>query len=254
MIEAAGDPGRLGRLAGRALVGGLCVAASVAILAVLTGSFDDTDWRVVGASLGFSVLTSTAAAGAALRLREHEWARAVGTLTVAASVAALGLLFVALWFDDSESEGLWRAFGVAGLLALWTSHASLVLRALRPTDPPAVRRLTGVSIVTLGIDTWAGELALLGVLDDYDEGLARLLAALLVISLLSSALPPIVRRVRRSSPAVAAPSPSRGLAEELAEAVERLQAMDLPPQARVEIDRLRRLARESATRALRSGP
>ena len=57
-----------GSRAGRSSAG-LCLAALVAVGALLTGSFDDTDWRVVATSLGFSVFTSTTAAGAALRLR-----------------------------------------------------------------------------------------------------------------------------------------------------------------------------------------
>ena len=60
-------PMDLRRLVSRALVGGLCVSGAVAVIALLSGSFDEIHWRVVGTSLGFSIFTCTAAAGVSLR-------------------------------------------------------------------------------------------------------------------------------------------------------------------------------------------
>ena len=48
---------------------------------------------------------------------------------------AFALLTLAIWFDDSGSEFLWRAWGVVAITALWASHWSLVLRARRPRTP-----------------------------------------------------------------------------------------------------------------------
>ena len=67
------DVADLRRVAGWALVGGLCVSAAVAIVALVTDAWTDLSWKVVGTSLGLSVFTCTAAAGAALRLREAAW-------------------------------------------------------------------------------------------------------------------------------------------------------------------------------------
>jgi hypothetical protein len=254
LMSSAGDPTDLRRLAGWALVGGLCVAAAVAIMALLSGSFDDTDWRVVGTSLGFSVFTSTGAAGLALRLRDATWAWALGTTSAAASAIAFVLLVSALWSDGSE--GLWRAFGTVGLLALWSAHASLVLRSGRRTDSATIRSLCAVSIATLGIDATVGALAIAGALDDTDvESTGRVLATLVVIGLLSTALPPILRRMRpgaRVAPAPPAatafgapPSTRNGLAQGVAEVADRLGAMNLPPDARAEVARLRELVRHA---------
>src|ERR687896_1662143 len=128
----------LRRLVSRALVAGLCASALVAIVALLSGSFEDTHWRVIGSSLGFSVFTCTAAAGAALRTRSHTGLRALGTATITASLSALVLLFGALWADD-DVDWLWRGFGIARLPALWASHPSLILRAPRAGDSPPLR-------------------------------------------------------------------------------------------------------------------
>jgi hypothetical protein len=238
-MNSAGDPATLRIAAGWAFVAGLCVAALVAIVALLNGSFDDDDLRVVGTSLGFSVFSSTGAAGSSLRKRTDTWRWGFGSATMASAVAAFGLLLLVLWGDGS-----WRAFGVAGLIALWSGHAALVLGALRPGDSPLIRMLAGVAVVTLGVDAGVGVLALVGSLDDTDvDGVGQLLAALLVVALLATALPPVLRRLqgvgepRRRS--------RNGLADGVADVADRLGAMDLPPQARAEIARLRELVREA---------
>ena len=233
----------LRRLAGKALVGGLCVSGAVAVVALLSGSFEEIHWRVVGTSLGFSIFTCTAAAGAALRTRSHDGLRTLGLATVAASLASLVTLFAALWIDDVD--WLWQAFGVAGLAALWTSHASLMLGALRPADSPAVRRLSQVSAFTLGIETIAGVAAILGA--DVGEGV-NVLAALIVVTVLSTVLAPLLRRMQSTTtPSAAATAVGRGsgFAAEVAESAQRLAMMDLPDPARAEVDHLRRLARDA---------
>lgn len=244
------DVAVLRRVAGWALVAGLCVSAAVAIVALLTDAWTDLSWKVVGTSLGFSVFTCTAAAGAALRVREAGWARALGAATIGSSAAALVTLVAALWLEGPDWT--WRAWGVAALASLWTSHASLMLRALRSDDSTGVAWLTGVSVVTLGIDTSIGMVAVVGALEDVDsEPIERALSVLLVITLLSTALPPILRRLQRreettpGAAAFGAPRRVGGLAGEVAEVAARLEAMDLPPRARAEVDRLRRLARNA---------
>jgi hypothetical protein len=260
VMHADQDLTRLRRRAGWALVAGLCLAAAVAIVALIAGSFDDTEARVVGTSLGFSVFSSTAAAGAALRLRAAPWAWALGTATAAVSLASFVLLAAGLWIDDGDRDELWTAFGIAGLGALWTAHASLVLRPLRPGDARPIRWLTATAIASLGIDSAVGMLALLGALDDVDsEAFGRALAVLVVIALLSTALIPLLRRLSRPAAPAGPPAPAAAaaaafgapprhraagsLADEIAEVAERLARMPLPPEARAEVARLRALAR-----------
>jgi hypothetical protein len=242
-------------LAGRAVVCALCVAAAVALLALMTGSFDDTDWQVVATSLGFGVFSCTAAAGASLRLRGVPWAQALGLAAVATSLAAFGLLLAGVW-TGIDGDVLWRSWGVAALAALWTSHASLVLRPLRPSDSTAVRSLSAGSVVALGIDTSVGAAAVLGVIDDAPtEPLDRLLAAMVIITLLSTALVPILRRLARNT-GVAVPAsqaaasfgspsairPLTDLSSEIAAVAARLDALPATPELRSEVARLRELA------------
>ena len=66
----------------RALIGGLCVAAVAAIVALLQGDFGDTHARIVGTSLGDSFFCGLGAAGDALRTQAR------GTLATAGAVAS----------------------------------------------------------------------------------------------------------------------------------------------------------------------
>jgi len=85
----------------------------------------------------------------------------------------------------------------------------------------------------------------IGALDDTNvEGVGQALAALLVIALLATALPPVLRRLQGAR--VPQRSSRNGLADGVAEVAERLGAMDLPPQAHAEIARLRELVRDEA--------
>jgi hypothetical protein len=233
------------QVVGRAFVGGLCVSAAVAVLALLSGSFDEVHWRVIGTSLGFSVFTSTGEAGLALRVRSDARLRMLGSATAGVSLAALVFLVAALWIDESEQDWLWRGFGVAALAALWTSHASLMLGALRPTDSPAVRVLSQISAFTLGIETFAGVAAIVGM--DVGEGI-NVLAALIVVTVVTTVLAPLLRRMgSTTTPSTAATAVGRGngFAAEVAQSAQRLSTMDLPAPAQAEVDHLRRLARDA---------
>jgi hypothetical protein len=125
----------------RALIGGLCVAAGAAIVALLQGDFGDTHARIVGTSLGFSFFCGLGAAGDALRTQARGGLATAGAVASGLAAFAFALLTLAIWFDDSGSEFLWRAWGVVAITALWASHWSLVLRARRPADTSAVRTI-----------------------------------------------------------------------------------------------------------------
>ena len=150
----AGQRASVRRALSWALVGALCVAAITAIAAITTGDFDDTDWRVIGTSLGFAIFSATAASGASLRFRGSESLRILGSATMALSAVAFVLLLVAVWNDGADDA--WRWFGSAGLAALACSHLSLVSGALRGTDSAAVRSLSTASMGLGVIDAFFG--------------------------------------------------------------------------------------------------
>lgn len=244
------------------LVGALCIAALTAIVAVLSGDFDETDARVIGTSLGFAVFSATGASGATLRLRHSENLRTLGTAAVVLSGLAFLLLLLAMW-NDSGDDALWQWWGAATLATFAASHASLMAGAFRPEDSEAVR-LLGVSSIALAcVDSGIGILAIAEVFEDVDDSAGQLLAVLVILMILTTALTPIVRRLQRAAPAPSAPAaraaaapdpepagtpaPAAFAAEVIATA-DRIEALNADagnraPEIRREVQRLRELAR-----------
>ena len=177
-----------------ALVAGLSVAAAVAIVAILTGSFDRVDLRVVATSLGFSVFSVLGAAGAP----RHESGRrnALGMSTMATATLSYALLLVGVWIN--HGPGVWRSFGTFAVGTLAASHACLVLGNARATDSTMIRRLTAVSVVAASVDSVFGGLAIVGAIQHVGSDYLRLLAVLVIVMLLTTALPPLLRRLQRN--------------------------------------------------------
>lgn len=185
------------------LVGALCVAALTAIVAVVSGDFDETDARVVATSVAFGIYSATGASGATLRLRQNENLRTLGLATMIFSTAGFLLLLPAIW-GDWDNETLWRWWGAATLATFACSHASLMAGAVRPDDGPAVRVLGTASIALASLDSGIGILAIAGAFDEVEvESAAQGLAVLVILMLLTTALTPIVRRIQRPAPGAA---------------------------------------------------
>jgi hypothetical protein len=238
------------RAAGWALVAGLSIAAVTAITALLAGHFDETEWRVILSSLGFAMASAVAASGAGQRLRASGRLRNLGTATAALAGVAFVLLLAGLWTDDWGSEGIWRAFGCASILAIAGSHACVVLGARRRSDTDAVNLLVAGSLVLAGIDTFGGLLPVAGVIDEVGEAGAKFFGATLVLLLLTTLLQPLIRRLQPTRGAAAAPRRDalELLTEEVATIADRIDELARgpalrTPEIRREAERLRDLAR-----------
>ena len=229
-----------------ALVASLCVAALAAIGAIVSGGFGETDGRVIASSLFFAVFSATAAAGASLRFRGAPALRALGRATVVLSAAGFVVGLVALWNDGSEAA--WRWFGCITLAALACSHASRVTGARRASDSATIGALSRVSIALAAIDAGAGILAVSGVVDEVGDGFARILAVLVVLLLLTTVLPPVLRRFQQPTEPVTAGTATLPLAAEVLAAADRIEALSAgpgnrAPEIRRECERLRELGR-----------
>jgi hypothetical protein len=230
---------------GWTLVVCLCCAAVVAILALLSGSFDDTDWRLIGTSLSFAVYSALAASGAALRINEHPAALPLGVATAATAAIGFVLVLAVLWLED-PGDDLLRTWGVVTIAALVCSHAAIVLRGSRATDTRAISLLVVASIGLAALDGTVGSLTTAGAVDvDEDDPGARWMAVTVVLLLLTTGLPPILRRLSRTTGTL--PQAWGGTGESLAEAViaaaDRIERLDDPAAVRAECRRLRELAR-----------
>jgi peptidoglycan/LPS O-acetylase OafA/YrhL len=238
------------RALSRVLVVSLCLAAVIAVAAIMSGDFDDTDARVIATSLGFAVFSATAASGASVRHRQREALRALGAATVALSVVSFLFLVLALWGDGREEP--WRWLGCATLATLAGSHASLMSRFLQAMDTDAVRALGTASIAFGLVDAAFGIAAISGAIDEVTDGAGQLLAALVVLLVLTTALAPILRRMSRPREALIARSADlspQSLADHVMAAAARIEALTAGPASRApeirrECERLRELARQ----------
>jgi Ferritin-like domain len=183
----------LGRLVLRALAAGLSLAALIAVAAILTHSFDATDGRLIVTSLSFSFFTALGGAGVGARQMTGP-IRNLGSATLLAAGVSFVLLMMGLWSEAAEGE-FWRAWAILVLLTLAASHACLVLTSRRRSDPPLIVALTATSVVASSFDAMLGALAISGLADHVDGNFVRLLTVLVIVMLLTTVLPPILRRI-----------------------------------------------------------
>jgi hypothetical protein len=238
------DRQQIRRFAARALAGGLSLAALVAIAALLTGDLSDTDGKVILTSIGFALCSATGSSGAAARLRGLEL---LGGVTLVASVAAFVLLVAGLWTGDWGSEGIWRSFGCAGVVGLAGSHACVMLGARRRDDSEAVTRITAAALWLGAIDGFGAILPISGLVSDVDEVWGRVFGAALVLLVLASVLPPILRRAQPASVPASRNGGPDSLTAHVLEIADRIDVLNSDPgnrapEIRAEVDRLRKLA------------
>lgn len=183
----------------RVLAAGLCLAAAVAIWALIAGSFDETSLRVLLTGLAAALCTLGALAGAAA-LRLESRARLVGGVTIGLSQLALVLALALIWIPEAtDGEALIRALGISIALLLAGAHASLLLPRSSGVDTRAVRRLRQAAIVC----ATSSALLVGGVFAAADgpvaSGIWRLLGVLVVLAVLNTVLVPLARKLARDA-------------------------------------------------------
>ena len=167
----------------------LVAAALVALAAVLSGSFSDTDGRILG-TLG-ALLFCGGGALAGLALAERGPARPLGWIVVVLASASFILLTVAIWgIAEDAGDTSWKLatscalFLVAGLVA--TTGVLLTRR-------PALQRLAAVAGA---LATIAVSLTLVPLWRDDDPGstLAKAMGAAWILAALAYFLAPVLQR------------------------------------------------------------
>jgi hypothetical protein len=177
------------------LAAGLCLAAAVAIWALVVGRFDDTSVRVLLTGLIASLCTLGGLAGSTALSLERR-GRRLGEATIALSQVTFALALALIWIPDAtDGETLTRAIGVTSVLALAGAHASLLLSRLSGSDTRAVHRLSRAAIACAS----SAALLVSGVfvvsVGPVPSGIWRLVGALVVLAVLNTLLVPLVRKV-----------------------------------------------------------
>ncbi len=166
----------------------LVVAALISFVAILRGSFSDTDGRILG-TLG-SLLYCGAASLAALALVDRRVAPALGWAMVGLSAVTFALLVGAVWGWPGDEDTAWR---LAMSAALYLLAGLVATTALLLTARPALRRLAYAAGVLTAI---AVSLTLVPVWRDEGPGstLAKAMGVSWILAALAYLLAPVLQR------------------------------------------------------------
>jgi hypothetical protein len=172
----------------RAVVGALCITAAIAVGVVLSGSFDDTSWRILASTSAVSLFGLLAAPAGVLLERGHAvlLARTSATLTGASFVLTL----IVIWSNWSDDLG--KVWGILLTLAAAAAQAAAVESRRRDTDGTTTKRLVAASMLTGSVLAAMGVLAILT--EIADGGYYRLLGAVAIVDLLLIVLVAVLRR------------------------------------------------------------
>ena len=190
------------------LAAGLCLAAAVAIWALLTGSFDGTSVRILLTGLAAALCTVGGLAGStALGLTGPD--RRAGEMTIGLSQLSLLLALVLIWAPGAaDGVTLPRALGVTSALTLAGAHASLLLARRRPRDRRVVVALTHAAIACAISSALLVSGLFASSLVPVPAVVWRLLGVLVVLALLTTLLVPLARRITRDRGDAHEPGPA----------------------------------------------
>ena len=159
----------------------LCVAALVALLALLRGSFSDTDGRILLTLGALFLAGSTGIAGYALV--ERGTARWLGWAIVATAPLWFALLTAGIW-----SDSLGRDAGTA--LTLLVAELVLATNVLMLRD----RRFVPLVAVTAGALALTTALVLVAIWGEHGSAIARAIGAFAILTALGYFLTPVLQR------------------------------------------------------------
>ena len=173
------------------LVTALSVTALIAILAVLGGTFGETEWKVLATTGGFALASLFAMRGTILldqgRNRDLGWA------VVGLSALAFLLELKVVWLDEGDSEITWKALAITAGFAGALGQIATSLARRRPNDPPAVRPLgMAAGACALAVEAL---IAFAAIAEVDDGGYYRFLGAVFILDVLLVALEAVVRRL-----------------------------------------------------------
>jgi hypothetical protein len=151
------------RLLLRTIVTGLCATAAVAIVVLLSRSFDWLTGRILLTTTAISVCALLVVPAGALLDRDRRalLARSSALVTLGSFVLSVFLI----WIDD-RPVWLWKTWAVIGTLTLTAAQGCAVESRRRDSDSPLVNRLVTGSAVSGGILTGLGVLAILAEIQD----------------------------------------------------------------------------------------
>ena len=190
MQQGATPSGSVSRLLVGSLIASLCVAAAVAIGAIVADQeIDDTTARILGSVLALTVYSLTALPSNSVRARRADLTP-LGEFGLVSSVIGFGAALVAIWIAQ-DSEAAWQGEGLALTITLALAHSALLLRS--PTDRLSVasRLIRGATVAATTV--LAGLICVQILAADLEMLDWRVIAVVAVLFLLGNVVFPLVR-------------------------------------------------------------
>lgn len=204
--HSSNSPSPALRRAGGVLAFALCLTAAIAIWALVTGSFDATATRVVLSTVAAALCTLCGLTGSAV-LERQGYRRSLGLATIALAVVDLAVALALTWTaDGGDGETLWRVLGVASALLFALSHSCLMLAWLRRRKSRVAGSLAKIAVAFAA----AAALLVSGLFafarGPVDPAIWRGLGVLVVLTLLTTVLTPLLHRIAKAQRTTTEPS------------------------------------------------
>jgi hypothetical protein len=190
-----GTPTVIRRVLLRVAIFALCVTALVAIVAVVSARFDETEAQILLTHVAIAAYTLFALAVSAVADRRPRMAIAGW----AACGIGLLLALLSIWAGwNGDADNLYRWTWILFVAAFTIAHVSLIDSRRRDSDGAAVRAVGAATIATVVV---LGVLIAIGLAraESVDDWYVRLLGVVAVLDVLGTLVVPIARKVEQSS-------------------------------------------------------
>lgn len=197
-VEVTGGLKRWRRVAVIAIIVSLSVTALIGIFALLFGTFNEVQGRIMLTTGLIGVVSILALCDLAGLDRGFRWVCVAGLSLVAVTLLAGLYLIWKDWEAGTDAEIVWKTFGLAGFAAVSAAHASLLLLLGGRTNP----------VVRFGLWVTLGLIAVLYLLlaalivtngDVGSESYARLIGTVAILDVLGTIVVPVVALFLRDS-------------------------------------------------------
>jgi hypothetical protein len=188
--------GAVKRVLLRVAILALCITALIAIVAVMTARFDETEAQILMTHVAVAAYSLLALGIATVVDRRPRVALAGWSVCGVGLVLALVSIWTAL--TENGPDDLYRWTWIAFVTSFTIAHASLVDSRRRDSDGSAVQAISGLTIATVVL---MGVLVAGGVARAESVGTPylRLLGVIGVLDVLGTLVLPIARKVEQTS-------------------------------------------------------
>lgn len=178
-----------------AAAGALSLTALVAIVALLTQDFGETQLRILATTGGFALSSLIATRGTALLDQQRH--AALGRAVIWLSALSFLIELWILWLDN-DSPVAWKSYVCCISAAIASGQIAGMLSRRRASDPPSIAVLVVAAGACAIVASGMGWAAAIGEIDH--AGYYRLLGAVVVSNVLLVLLQPVLRRLGGPAP------------------------------------------------------